>query len=297
MKQIIYIIAILFLLSSCENYITVNNPDFDVNVDSFVFHVDEPITFNINGNPDNIVFYSGEEGHQFEHRTRTKMDGNKLIVSFSGFVDNLVAGQVDVQIRLLVSTDFAGLYTTEGVESATWTDVSDRATFATNEVLTSSGDIDLTDFAVQELPVTLALQYELNNSNAANRWVIKSFEAGKELQNGVYNSIFSMTTAQWKSVDFQGEDNWQIPGNQLIMKALYRPNNDWVITRSIDMKEIYAVEPDRGYPIKNIATKINSYTHTYTKEGVYKVVFEAVNASVNESKSKVKEVEITVIAD
>mgnify|MGYP006426734365 CR=1 FL=1 len=72
-------------------------------------------------------------------------------------------------LNVLVSTDYSG---SGDPTAATWTDISDRVTFATDLTFTESGEIDLTDAAFQETDVYIAFQYESSGTGSEDteRW-------------------------------------------------------------------------------------------------------------------------------
>lgn len=84
----------MFLYSCTE---PLNNPLEDVNisvqtgdgvtVENNVITVtrNTPVKFNIMGEPDNITFYSGESGHNYDFRTRTFIDPGQIISSELSF--------------------------------------------------------------------------------------------------------------------------------------------------------------------------------------------------------------------
>ena len=51
---------------------------------------------------------------------------------------------------------------------------------------------------------------------------------------------------------------------------------------------------DAGDPLKNMSTRLDSYSYIYADAGTYKVTFVASNTTVYGSKTDVKELEITI---
>ena len=103
----------------------------------------EPITFSLTGNnANNVVFYSGESGHNFDFRERFYAD-NDMVVNFSTWVRY----DVDQLLKFKMSTDFNGVYEKEHVEAATWIDLSDKFIFSTGADKTPSGEVSLKEAA------------------------------------------------------------------------------------------------------------------------------------------------------
>src|SRR5690606_32776570 len=91
-----------------------------------VFKVGERIVFSIEGDAESIDFFSGQEGHQYEHR------GGKIVASGMSLNFSLhTAEPRSPAFFIMVSTDFNGDYS--NFEAAThaqqnWKDITDRVT-------------------------------------------------------------------------------------------------------------------------------------------------------------------------
>src|SRR3546814_3272198 len=95
-----------------------------VAVDKLIADVNVPFRFDFNGFADSVVSYSGKEGHQYEFRNRTEMDGLAHQLSFTSYRQ---WGTQENTLKLLVSSDFDGEnYYESGINSATWIDITDR---------------------------------------------------------------------------------------------------------------------------------------------------------------------------
>ena len=73
----------------------------------------ETVTFNFSGDPDNIVFYSGEEGHNYDYRNRTTIEEKQIVSSklslklTASYGNNSI---YDNLLNLYISDSFTGLY-------------------------------------------------------------------------------------------------------------------------------------------------------------------------------------------
>jgi hypothetical protein len=86
MKKILYMMfAALSLLffSHCEKVETAD-PDFDVVAERATYRAGEEISFNFTGNADFLVFYSGETGNDYRHRS-----GNDPGIPVKSMADNM----------------------------------------------------------------------------------------------------------------------------------------------------------------------------------------------------------------
>jgi hypothetical protein len=291
MKYQTFVIGTLFiLLSSCSKE-KVEEPKFNVSSSSLTAKVGEEIAFQFSGNPDNITFYSGEDGKKYEYRNRTSLPG-KLQIQFT----SLVQWGTRSNLSLFVTTDIAGKIDASTADKAKWTDITNRAVFSTGVDNTPSGVIDLSEFSDLGKPVNIAFKYTDVKSTTAqqNRWVIRTFNAGT-VRNDVVTPLAVMADAGWVSVSVKNPTNvWTITAAQLLMYGGpigADDNEDWVISKQLDPNFI---KSDVGLVLKNISAPRNEFNYKYNKAGVYKASFLASNMIGKTSKEVVKELTITV---
>ena len=68
--KILYFVA-AFAAVACSHKDIVQDVNFDVEIDGSVTYVaGEPVKFLIEGNVDNLLFYSGETGSQYKYKDR-----------------------------------------------------------------------------------------------------------------------------------------------------------------------------------------------------------------------------------
>ncbi len=116
-----YIAAVICMVSAaagCEQANVYSDVDFRVTLDpSNTYRVGDPVVFNIDGNPDNLLFYSGEDGHEYRYKDRyqTSVDNVDSVLLFlqiqhrSGIVND-----GNTELKIYCNADFEGL---KGVES------------------------------------------------------------------------------------------------------------------------------------------------------------------------------------
>eukprot|EP01132_Coremiostelium_polycephalum_P020443 gene20443-24282_t len=150
MRYFIFFTAgLLLLLSSCSKD-KVEAPVFEVSTDALRYKAGSAITFRFSGNPDNLTFYSGEDGKKYEYRNRTSQPG-KLQIQFT----SLVQWGIRNNLSLFATTQLVGKIDSAIVKNVQWTDISSRATFSTGADNTPSGAIDLSDFSDSGKPVSV----------------------------------------------------------------------------------------------------------------------------------------------
>lgn len=273
-------------LASCGDDIP--SAKLNVSYPDVEYHVGDTVTFKLSGEPDNIVFYSGETGHNYELKSRLYTD-NDFMVDFKSFTS---FGILDQNLQFYVSNDFNGIYDTENVKKATWEDVSHLYTFSTGADQVPSGVVNLKSYAGVADTTQLYLAFRYTDTGQKNRWVIRSINVDKVSPEGVKSNMGVMSTMEWKSVDFSTPANfWTISTVQLLMHGTQSNNDDWVISKPFKVKTSV---PDTGVALKNISTKLNEYKYVYKEAGTFKVVFENSSVWYSGSEHSLTELSITI---
>lgn len=130
-KPIKYINSILasslILMASACDPDGVDSLSFNVRTEGGVTTVktDEEIHFLIDGNADYITFYSGEDGNNYDNKSRTEAEIASLTLScnIKQQYNDLSYWNKEI-IHAYISTDFSGVYTPEELSKATWTPIS-----------------------------------------------------------------------------------------------------------------------------------------------------------------------------
>lgn len=293
MKNIIRYCGLLLVgLAACMED---EAPSVKLNValDKQVYQVGEPVTFKLNGNPDNIVFYSGEVGHNYAYKERYHADGD-LLVKFNSWVRY---GDIYHNLKFLISSDFSGIYDKENVEAATWIDLSDKFRFSVGDDQTPSGEVNLKECvgAAEDARLFVAFRYEDEEKARQNNWIIRSIALDCVSAEGVRSSLATMPTMGWKVVDFENPAvTWNVSSTSqiLIDGGTNQPKNvDWVISQAFDVRK---TTPDTGVALKNISTTMDEYQYVYTKPGTYEVVFETTSDWYNGSDHGLTRVTVEV---
>ena len=293
MKNIIRYCGLLLVgLAACMED---EAPSVKLNValDKQVYQVGEPVTFKLNGNPDNIVFYSGEVGHNYAYKERYHADGD-LLVKFNSWVRY---GDIYHNLKFLVSSDFSGIYDKENVEAATWIDLSDKFRFSVGDDQTPSGEVNLKEYvgAAEDARLFVTFRYEDEEKARQNNWIIRSIALDCVSAEGVRSSLATMPTMGWKVVDFENPAvTWNVSSTSqiLIDGGTNQPKNvDWVISQAFDVRK---TTPDTGVALKNISTTMDEYQYVYTKPGTYEVVFETTSDWYNGSDHGLTRVTVEV---
>ena len=117
----------------------------------------EPIVFNFSGEPDNIVFFSGEKGKTYDFRNRTTVDISQIESSKLTFTIDTNYGYGNATsysnvLHMYISTDFSGLYKNDFeadkkmVEEFQWSDLVSVDDLPTNIQQTHDYEVDMTPY-------------------------------------------------------------------------------------------------------------------------------------------------------
>ncbi|HSC39648.1 MAG TPA: DUF5017 domain-containing protein, partial [Chitinophagaceae bacterium] len=125
MKKIITGSVLFVALLSC-NKNTIKAPDdFTVTSSQSTYSVRDTVVFNFTGNPDYIIFYSGELHSKYQYASVSRMAADSNLLSFSTTTTAPGATTQPVgvnNVSLLYSTNFSGIYDSANIRNASWTD-------------------------------------------------------------------------------------------------------------------------------------------------------------------------------
>ncbi len=284
-------VAALTAFASCSKNLSIKPLSFEVTTASKTYKVGDTVHFNFTGNAGFISFYSGENGHNYDYRERTTIDGVPQLqfTSYAQFGTQLNT------LQLMVSNDFSGTYDVTNVGQATWTDVTSRATLSTGANNTPSGIVDLSDFLAKKKPIFFAFKYTGATGSTQKTWTINNLTLDLLKPDNTTLPITDIASAGWKQVSIQNPAVvWTFNATQVRIaggNAAADDNEDWAITKLLYLNN---VAPDVAVPIKNITQIVNSYDYVFTQPGTYKVVFLAANATADEQASTTKEINLTI---
>ena len=98
MKRILFFISGLVLMASCQHDV-VYEVDFNITLDKAnTYYAGEPVRFNLAGEVDNVIFYSGETGHQYVYRNRYEVPLEAVKVKDGESVLNTNRGSIPVTV-------------------------------------------------------------------------------------------------------------------------------------------------------------------------------------------------------
>lgn len=293
-NRLIYIMLFCCGLSACDK-LEIKPVEFEVSVDRNNYKLGDTVRFNFNGDPDYLVFYSGEKGAMYAFRNRTAIEMGNPFLNFT----SLRTGAAAAKLQVLISTDFNGIYDKNAVGAATWDDLSSLAAFSTGADNTASGNIALQKYMQTKRPVYLAFRsYKPNDGSTQNyNHTIRTLNIKLESVNGNSYEVNPGVNLQgWKNVAFSAENTpWLVnSSNQLVLNNITpaSENEEWAISGAIALDKVV---PDRPKSLKSMAMVMpRQLEHVFKEKGVYKVTFVAFNQSAKNRAEVAKELIITI---
>jgi hypothetical protein len=287
--NIIALLIFYITLSGCEK-LQLDELQFDVKTSKTVFKVGEEVVFDFTGNPDNITFFSGETGKQYEFKDRTSAVGTAQL-QFTSFLQNNKPNT----LKFLASTNFSGVVDSASIVNATWIDITNRVTLSSGLDNTASGVVDLSDFRDLNKKVYFAFRFtDVNSATAQATWTVRDFVVRNIVDDRTFE-ILNLADAGWGRFSMINKTNiWTVSATGLRFTggAANTPSNDaWVIARPADLN---FVARDLGESIKDLNQRLMPQKYIYNTPGTYKVAFIGLKSNVETTKSIVRELTITV---
>lgn len=298
MKKITAIFAVSALAAvSCAKY-EAPDPSITVTTDKTEYRAGEPVTFTFEGDPDNIVFYSGEYGHNYEDRHNYGRVGT-LYFDFTSYSRY---GTYAPELKALVSTDFNGVYDLENVSKATWHELPAALPGDINIDNFPSGVMNINEFLEEkngsvdpDANIYIAFHYtdyQDETRSSQSEWIIRSANLNIVSPDGEESLLADMSTFKWNEIP----TNIDVTSARIrffdIDKTVPSTSDDWTVSPAFSIGGIPA---DTGVPVKGIDTDISSYTYTYTEPGTYTAVFETSSIWYTGGSTSTASVTVTVL--
>ena len=292
MRYALILFTFLVLITSCNKVVT-PNLDFNVTTNANTYRVGDTVTFNLSGNPNYIVFYSGEPGKQYQYSKRGYLTGGKPTISFTTTVTDTILP--DTLLNVLLSLNFTGTNNKVGIANASWTDITNRFTLSNGVANTPSGLVDISDLvSADTIPVTLAFRYRIPSKRKTN-WSIQNLFINTILSAGDATPIYNLASGFTAVDSLNTAIKWNVSTASLSTSgssATSAASEDWVLSKPFFP---YRTTMDQGTAIKSIAdVAVNKYQYTFNTAGKYTVTFVAQNANIYDTKVAMKTIELTI---
>ncbi len=307
MLNIYMVVGLVLGCWACDETREVDAPDaFGVTVKNATVKAGEAVDFDFAGNPDYIVFFSGEKGQKYENRNRTKIVANAVTMNFRSVVRY---GKTVPTLRIFVSTDFNGTYDMENIQSegANWIDITEEFTIPLTSAsswtnTTPSGNFNLQKHIDTNKNFYIAYQFLQNGSegSAYRTWQIPEFNIDIDSDSDGLINVCTIQSAGWVGVIAPGSNPSADYKPKKVTDGLIELKGGtagtakteiWMISKKIDAS---SVDSDRGQSISNYSYELPAFRYYYELPGTYTATFVGTNANIHESKQAVRSVQITV---
>lgn len=303
------------IFGACDNN-SIDDLDFNLSLDNpqGTYKVGEPVTFNLYGDPDYLLFFSGEFGKKYANRNRTVADVEELSLTYN--MELKYAGKrFRNGFRVLISDDFNGIMDEENINKATWSNMngqlkvpvieSDDSKYL-HETITNI-QVDLSDY--KNKTFYLAVEYNLPALNDEDKQAginahpdvyfypkLNQTVDGNSVQKTSPKADFGFNFVRIKSNDVSSDNPTVTVTDDEKVSINGRNGKNgthvWAISQAINPSK---VSVDEGTSLKTYSATLPSYTHIYSEPGEYTATFVARNANAWNCTEQVREVKVTVV--
>lgn len=301
----------ILAIVSCDRLEDVDTPVFNVKLEKEIYQIGDSVKFVFDGTPDIISFYSGELGNDYSF-SGGRIAEPDYYIQFETQSQN---GTQTDQMRILVSKDFNGDYSIDGVHAATWSDITSLFIMAPpnngsayvasglgsfNNLLEVNSDTTKLYFAVKQVVLNQNI-YGLGNLNRLRYFTISS--QYETLNNTIYEhanmgwTLFSTSNKQPDRASLENTYTIMMRNSWWVSPEDYysRDTEDWAVSIEVPIPKVLDMGPDRAMSVKGLNDiSVGDFTYIYNNPGVYKVVFKAINANVDSQKEVLRELTVTV---
>lgn len=322
MKRRLTILAILLASVACSHDI-VRMTDFNVTLSpENTFLAGEPVLFEFSGEVDNLLFYSGEERHEYRYKDRYSvlMDQvSDVSLSLECQARYGYAGAMDIY----VSDSFKGISGTDGkADRELFKSMFEQGMPGWQKLeYSEGGSAEWTSHSYDSLAYakenfTLAFHWNPEKHKDGDKYLVqRTYWINGSLNLGIAgygNSSLDLSELEFKTLvmNDEVEDAYhKNDGNGSIV--LNDPETAALIfqgvaaTDSLDYaidawavstpRPLNQVANDSGSVIKNQQNYLTSYSYTWEEPGTYTVTFVGTNSNYLDVSSEVVEMKITIL--
>lgn len=323
MKKILILLSGVLLMASCQHDV-IYEVDYNVTLDpANTYYAGEPVKFNLTGDVDNLLFYSGETGFQYVYRNRYTVPMEEVIDASLKLEVKCQYGTDRGCLKVYASKDFDGLTGTDGLADRAkiqamvdsgmqgWVDLGYEDLNENNSKWTTH-DISLKDYMDN---MTLAFHWcpPTNERTQRTIWIrgfINVELDGVEPIMQKLRDVECTFVMMDENVDpyhyDKGNGSMRIPvwaadkpepEQHIIMQgasgnAVPYVCDGWVFTKPQPLNK---VANDKAIVVKNLQNYIHEYVYTWDKPGTYEVVFVGRNENYASSSEQIHKYTITIL--
>jgi len=314
MKTRLLILTTLSLMASCKHEVFTPVESRITPDPSNTYFAGEPVKFNIGGQADNILFYSGETGSQYRFRDRYSVSVEQVRSASLNLQYQARYGTAGA-LEVYVSNSFAGLKGDDGAaDRATMKALAEGGMKGWTKLSYEEGGS--TVWTSQEYPMdgfldnfTLAFHWCPSTSTATQRtyWINGSVSLDMEgtepstMDIMDLDPIVVMMNEELDpyhknkgngSVRFDNPSAASVCCQGVGANALSYALDAWIVTRPSPLNR---VANDKGTVIKNLQNYMDSFEYVYEVPGNYTATFVSVNSNYMGTSSQVQEFKFSIV--
>ena len=324
MRRLTIILAAITGLCSCEHDIA-RKMDFNITLNpENTYLVGEPVKFDFHGDIDNLIVYTGESGHNYQHKDRTHVEavlkeltlnlkikgrygrGNSVLDiwisnSFPGLKGNDAEADRDVVAAMPESAEAMAAAGWEKIEWVEEHDIWKSMELKLDPVKYAEGvclAFHWLNFDESKTQGTYWINGELlvkNDVTEDKKITLKDMGLVTFMMNDEYEGNPYLTNKGNGYMNTNKSDGHLVC--QGVSGNIYNYAIDgWAFTTPESFKGL-KVEVDRDTPhyVKTVEDKLSSYTYTWDKSGTYEVTFVGSNSNYQSHEDFFKKITVNII--
>ena len=324
LNLISYIMALPVIIAGCTQSDILYEAEYNVTLNpENTYIAGEPVTFDISGDIDNLLFYSGENGHKYHNRDRLVISVDE-IESAAVYLRILPQyGNTNGGLHVYMSNSFEGLKLNDGQADRAavkamvdggmqgWKDVTSNIWPDTNP---EKSGVEVKATIPIESIENFCLAFHWNPTNLSD--VQRSYRIYPDSkvilntkQDGtlefpltdylLFNSVMMNEEIEdpYRKNDGNGtiiftSEDYAINFQGVSAGVLTYCVDGWVFSTPQDLTSVPSDSPEL---VKDLQNYLYTYSYTYNEPGTYEAVFYGVNANYIGSSSKVVSIPVTIL--
>lgn len=297
--------------------------DYNVTLDpSNTYYAGEPVIFNFTGNIDNILFYSGEAGSEYQYRDRYTVPVDNIEAAYLTLDILPQYGSVNGGLDVYYSDTFNGL---EGDDAD-----ADKTTLSSmSEDMSAAGwtqiavwDADNPEKASTPVSKTVDVSDVKENFTLAFHWRPTSLQQTNVQRTYNVNGTLSVVTKDYGTIETDlsefvfttvmmneefsdpyinsngngtirfDDSTYDIKFQGVAADVLSYDLDGWCVSVAMDFNSI---PNDKGTVIKNMQNYLTSYSYTFEEPGTYTVTFIGRNYNYVGLSEQVRQLTVTIL--
>lgn len=315
-------LALPVLFSGCTQDDILFEADYNITLDpDNTYIAGDPVVFNISGQIDNLLFYSGETGSEYQFKDRYSIPLDNIDKATLHLEVLAQYGNYNDGMNVYYSNSFSGLARTDAsgdretlakIDLSTWNEV-DLWSAVGDEANGKTGvaDIDITDMKEN---FSLAFHWhptQGDDKKSAQRTykvngklTVATKDYGTietDLNEFLFTTVMMNEEIPLDSVYVNSYGNGSIRFDDAANDINFQGVSGGILDYDIDgwcvsvPMDLNSIPNDKGTVVKNLQNYMDSFSYTWNEPGTYKVVFVGRNANYIGSSELVKEMTVTIL--